>query len=108
MVDYVFSCNDCGHVMEFSCLMSEFPIKKPQSCTNCHQTNLSQQFAIPNISVPHTLGSLADKNTSLMSKDELHHRQAEDNKYKGKDISWIPTPNGMVHKSKGKSNGKNK
>lgn len=78
MPQYKYICDTnqkgCGHTIEFECLMSELGDSKPKSCPKCHKRkSLKPVFFSPTISVPKTLGGLADKNHAKMSDDEKHH-----------------------------------
>ena len=103
MPKYIYECigenGGCGHVWDFTCLMSELDDKKPKSCPQCKKRKpIAQRYGNINVSVPKTLGSLADRNARTLSLDEKHHLDTKHNEYKKAPPSWQPTPDGMVHK----------
>jgi len=99
---YQYQCDKdsgCGFVWEFCCLMSEFEDNKPKLCPNCKSKDgIHQCFGDIIVSVPKTLGSLADKNSRQKSLDEKIHLHNKHNEYKQAPPSWESTPDGMIHK----------
>jgi hypothetical protein len=103
MPRYLFECNKesggCGQKIELECLMMDLDDKQPKSCPACKKRKALRQILFPpEVNIPCTLGSLADKNTREMSADERHEKTEKFNEYKKKDVSWISTKEGMVHK----------
>jgi hypothetical protein len=82
--------------------MSELDDNRPKSCPKCRKRkSLTSVFFPPNVNIPSTLGSIAEKNTDRLSEDEKHHLNKKHNEYKdSSEPSWVSTDNGMVHKDK--------
>lgn len=87
----------CGHIIEFTCLMSELEEKRPKSCPKCRKRKtLQSMFFPPSAQVLTTLGHYADKNADKISADEKHHLTKEHNSYKERDTKWVEGPGGRM------------
>ena len=76
--------------------MSEKDDNKPKSCPSCRKRKpIFEVYGDAMISVPKTLGSLAEKNAKNMSEDEKQHRHHENNKYRETAPSWESTQDGI-------------
>ena len=86
MPTYSYNCLECSNAFEVFMLMSDYNADNPPCCPLCN----TFQFVKRNFEadlprgrvVAQTLGSLADKNTQSMSKDERESRWFENNKYR--------------------------
>ena len=101
MPTYQFQCDPddkgCGEVIEVKCSFDDKEQNKPKSCPKCRKRKtIFEVFGTHNpVHIPCTLGMLADKNTSKMSKDEKIHRSKKDNEYKEhKHPGFIENPDG--------------
>lgn len=66
--------------------MSEYSSDNPPNCPQCQNNkNVKRNFAIDMgrsiVSIPHTLGMLAEKNTKNMSKDAKEAQWKKDHDY---------------------------
>lgn len=107
MPTYEFYCDPddggCGNVIEIRCSFDDKDTNQPKSCRKCRKRKaLREVFGSADAFIPKTVGSLIDKNSGKMSEDEKQHLNKVHNAYKekGDGPSWIPTENGMVHRSK--------
>lgn len=77
MAEFDFKCGDCGH--EFT-LNQGISAPRPKACPRCRKRKkFGQVISIP-IGVrgePTTVGSLAEKNTKRLSKEEYERMTAE-------------------------------
>lgn len=64
--DYECENEECKHCFEAKHGFHD----KLTTCPECEQESLTRPFNVPVVSVPKTLGSLADKNSANMSTDE--------------------------------------
>lgn len=103
MPTYTFKCDEdtgCGHIWEFTCLMSELDEKRPKSCPQCKKRkSIHQVFGDVTVSLPKTLGSLAERNTNRMSEDERTHLHKKHNEYREAPPSWEATKDGIKRKN---------
>lgn len=94
MPTYVFECS-CGHNFEKSYPMAESSTARP-TCPLCGkiecERNYSECVSIVS-SIPHTLGSRADKNTSKFSEYEKHSIRRQNTEYM-RQPSRMPLPEG--------------
>lgn len=73
MPRYEFECEGCQSHFEIVCSMNEIEGLKPK-CPTCKKNKkVFRDFSGSHVSVPKTLGSLADKNTSKMSSDQKEY-----------------------------------
>ena len=87
MPTYVFECGDCLSQFEISCPMSVISDLRPE-CPCCGlKENVYRDFSGTIVSVPKTLGSLAEKNASKMSEDYKNYMTAKHNEYKNKPFT---------------------
>lgn len=105
MPQYKMTCRKnlggCGHVIEFTCLMSELKEKRPKSCPKCKKRKTLQSiFFTPSTQFYETLGHTADKNAEKISVDEKHHLTKQHNAYRKSDTKWIQGPNGRMMRVK--------
>ena len=82
---YDFTCDSdkegCGQPFEATCSMQDISSFKPK-CPICHSNKkVIQVYNVPYVSVPRTLGSLADKNSAKMSSDYKNHLSAKHTAY---------------------------
>jgi hypothetical protein len=103
MPQYLFQCNEtkggCGASIHLTCLISELTEKTPKTCPNCGKRKYIQQILFaPNVSIPSTIGSLADRNASKMSSDELAHIKKENYKYRESNTTWEQQKDGTMKK----------
>jgi hypothetical protein len=76
--------------------MSQSSTARP-TCPSCKKRNCKRNYSecsSVSASIPHTLGTRADKNTDKMSEDEKHHITRENTKYLHERPS-NPLPEGM-------------
>jgi predicted nucleic acid-binding Zn ribbon protein len=84
MPRYMFECERCSSHFEIECRMAEIIELKPK-CTECKKSDkVFRDFSGTHVSVPKTLGSRADKNSSKMSSDHKHHLTEKHNEYRSK------------------------
>lgn len=87
MATYSYFCENCQ--CEFSEKMSMTEYVAQPSCPLCNESyDVYRDFQADEVMVigpPHTLGSLADKNTSQMSADHKSHLYRKHNEYKFKE-----------------------
>lgn len=93
MPRYSFQCNQtlggCGHQFEYFMLITDYDVViNTIRCPECEQLlpiERDFQADIPTIfDAPHTLGSLADKNSRTYSSDYKHSMSESHNEYKNK------------------------
>ncbi len=65
LIPYQCSNEDCNHYFE---VKQGYHDKRKTKCPACKKKTLFQVFCAPVVSVPKTVGSLAEKNTKLMGK----------------------------------------
>ncbi len=83
----MYECGDCESQFEINCAMSEITDLKP-ACPSCgKKKNVYRDFAGIIVSVPKTLGSLAEKNARGMSEDHKTHLNSKFNEYRNKPFS---------------------
>ncbi len=89
---YLYECGDCEAHFEISCPMSEIQKLKPK-CPECgKKKNVYRDFSGTIVSIPKTLGSLAEKNARGMSEDHKSHLNKQFNEYKKKPFTGgLPT-----------------
>lgn len=87
---YDFTCDSdggCGHTFEVESSMSEISSLQPE-CPACgNKKHVYREFGSIIVSIPHTLGSLAEKNSRKMSNDHKNHLIAKYNEYRNKPFS---------------------
>ncbi len=92
MPTYAFICDKCPHRYELDMMMSEIGSYKPK-CPLCKK-KARQDYSNVSVFGPNkTLGSLADKNTSIMSEEQKKHIYDKNNEYKKKPYTG-PMPEG--------------
>ena len=101
MPTYQYICDTddkgCGEIIETSCLFAEREANQPKQCPNCKKRKpIHQVFGTPYLSIPKTIGSLSDKNSSKLSSDEKHHINSKNNDYREKGTNWEGTAEGMI------------
>lgn len=88
---YEFECltdeGGCGSQFEISCQMSEISGLKPK-CPSCNKKKaVFRNFGTIIVSVPKTLGSRMDKNSTKMSDDHKEHLTRKHNEYRNQPFS---------------------
>lgn len=82
MPRYEYDCERCSSHFEIQCSMTEVVGLQPK-CPNCKKSGkVVRDFSGVIVSVPKTLGSLADKNSSSFSEDKKQHLITKHNEYK--------------------------
>jgi len=72
-----YQCEACDHYFEIT---QGYHDKRKKKCPACKKNKLYQVFCAPTVSIPKSVGSLADKNTREMGKykfQKLEKEQAE-------------------------------
>ena len=89
----------CGHKFELESLMKDLDTKFDLLiCPECGlHSSLRQVYSPPIAHIPHTLGSLADKNSGEFSSDLKEHLTIENTKYKRGPNNWVSTKDGIKH-----------
>jgi len=76
---YDFECEKCAYYTEIKQRMEESSVYE---CPHCGDLTLKKVFINPPAMFvrgdPHTIGQMADRNTSKMGKYELQDKQAQD------------------------------
>ena len=99
MPTYEFACETCGHTTEIRATFQDVDAQKPEICEKCGSTEIERCFGIPQVFVPHTVGSKADRNARYMSDDHIESLQAK----KKKEPAFAIHDGKIVHtKPKGK------
>lgn len=83
MPEYTFRCEECEHLFIRRMMMGEYTPR--WECPQCGSDNVNRDYASDGINfIPpqHTLGSLADRNTTRMSDDQKKEMYAKHNDYK--------------------------
>lgn len=77
MITYEYECQSCKHRYETQQRIIEKPIKK---CPSCGKNTCERLLFEPVVvsTGPQTLGTLAERNTRKMSKDELEFKRSND------------------------------
>jgi putative FmdB family regulatory protein len=72
-----YQCDNCDHYFEIT---QGYHDKRKKKCPQCKKNKLYQVFCAPVVSVPKSIGSLAEKNTHEMGKykfDKLEKEQKD-------------------------------
>lgn len=81
MPSYDFECSKCNHTFDRFMSFNEYEI--PTTCPECGETScVHRVYSAPDLSVPKTVGSLADKNRDSMSEDHRQHLKEKHNAYR--------------------------
>ena len=87
MPNYVFECGKCESQFEISCPMDVISGLKPE-CPECGKKDeVYRDFNGIIVSVPKTLGSLAEKNGSKMSEDHKAFLTKKYTEYRNKPFT---------------------
>jgi putative FmdB family regulatory protein len=92
---YIFNCENCESQFEIKATMDSIVGLKP-SCPECRKKNVYRDYSGTIVSIPKTLGSLAEKNASKMSEDHKTALTKGYNKYRDN----VKLPDGMKHYKK--------
>ena len=88
MPTYDYSCKSCGHGFETKHRFNE----SPKPCPECGKSDLRQVFDNPPLVFikgdATTLGQLAERNTTKMSKSELENKRKQQAKGNLKKERW--------------------
>lgn len=96
MPTYTFRCDEdnggCGKDVEITCTFADKEDNVPKECKYCKNKSFYEEFSTNvTVSVPHTLGSFAEKNRK--SADEIRHIKESTNVKSYK--KWKSTSTGM-------------
>lgn len=96
MPTYGYKCK-CGLKFDHTCSIHDY-----QDCVKCPQCKKTAKRNYEDITVqiimePTTLGSVAERNTSRMSKDEKAKLNREHNAYKTNAAHQMKLPDGASH-----------